>query len=372
MSLFKLLETDEKSGVGRYRLPLGGGRFTVPLHDKDARWPAAKAWEWYEKQPWLVGCNFIPSNSINQLEMWQADTFDPATIDRELKWASELGFNTVRVYLHDLAWEADAAGFKQRVSRFLDLAAKHQIKPMLVLFDDCWNANPKIGKQPEPRPGIHNSGWLQSPGRDAVNRPESWPRLEKYVKDILTTFAKDQRVLMWDLYNEPGNEAQGSKSLPLLKQTFRWARQVNPTQPLTAGVWSSASDFNDFQEASSDVITFHNYSDAVSLTGQIDNLKKLDRPVICTEWLMRGISDVATCLPEFKQQRVGCFCWGLVAGKTQTIYPWKSPLDAPEPKIWFHDLLRKDGTPFIAAEAELFRKLTHRGDSPVQDKPVEK
>ena len=358
--------------LGAQEIPMladGATQTHAVLHKQAARWPASKAREWYEKQPWLVGCNFIPSNAINQLEMWQADTFDSATIDRELKWASELGFNTVRVYLHDLAWEADATGFKQRINRFLELAEKHQIKPMLVLFDDCWNANPKIGKQPEPRPGIHNSGWLQSPGRDVVNHPEFWPRLEKYVKDILATFAKDQRVLLWDVYNEPGNEGQGSKSLPLLKQTFQWAREVNPTQPLTAGLWSRSKEFNDFQEAASDIITFHNYSTAGNLAEQINTLKKLDRPVICTEWLMRGTSDVATCLPVFKQQRVGCYNWGLVAGKTQTIYPWKSQLDSPEPKIWFHDLLRKDGTPFIAEEAALFRKLTGTGDRSMNIKP---
>src|SRR3954462_10150551 len=72
------------------------------------RWDAKRANDWYAKQPWLVGCNFIPSTAINQLEMWQADTFDPAAIDRELGWAADkLGFNTARVFLHDLAYHAD-------------------------------------------------------------------------------------------------------------------------------------------------------------------------------------------------------------------------------------------------------------------------
>jgi len=322
------------------------------------RWSREKANEWYAGQPWLVGCNFIPSTAINQLEMWQSDTFDPATIDRELKWASELGFNTVRVYLHDLAWEADAAGFKKRIGQFLDIAVKYNIRPIFVLFDDCWNANPKIGKQPEPKPGIHNSGWLQSPGKDVVHKPESWPRLERYVKDITGTFAKDKRVLMWDLYNEPGNEGQGGKSLPLLKKAFVWVREVNPVQPLTAGIWHGNKEFNDFQEAASDVITFHNYNNAENLAGQINSLKKQGRPVICTEWMRRGNSEVATHLPIFKKENVGCCNWGLVSGKTQTIYPWGSPKDAPEPKVWFHDLLKKDGTPFNADETALFRKLT--------------
>jgi len=338
------------SGLAQESKPVDGGELN--------RWSKEKANAWYAKQPWLVGCNFIPSTAINQLEMWQADTFDVSTIDRELKWAAGLGFNTVRVYLHDLAWEADAAGFKKRLDQFLGIADKHGIRPILVLFDDCWNANPKIGKQPEPQPGVHNSGWMQSPGRDVVNNPEAWTRLEKFVKDIVGTFSKDKRVLLWDLYNEPGNEGQGNKSMPLLKKTFQWAREVNPTQPLTAGVWTGLKDLNEFQEAASDIITFHNYNDAGNLAGQIDGLKKHGRPVICTEWMRRGNSDAAACLPIFKKESVGCLNWGLVAGKTQTIYPWGSPKGAPEPKVWFHDLLRKDGTPFNAEEATLFRKLT--------------
>ncbi|MEI7901188.1 MAG: cellulase family glycosylhydrolase, partial [bacterium] len=330
------------------------------------RWSKEKANAWYAEQPWLVGCNFIPSTAINQLEMWQADTFDAATIDRELKWAAGLGFNTVRVYLHDLAYEADADGFKKRIDQFLGLAAKYNITPMLVLFDDCWNANPKVGKQPEPQPGVHNSGWLQSPGRDVVNNPALWPRLEKYLKDVVGTFAKDKRVLLWDLYNEPGNEGQGNKSLPLLKKAFQWARESNPTQPLTAGVWTGFKDFNDFQEAASDVITFHNYNDAGSLAGQIAGLKKHGRPVICTEWMRRGNSDVAACLPVFLKAKVGCINWGLVAGKTQTIYPWGSPKGAPEPKVWFHDLLRKDGTPFNAEEAAIFSNFVAKSRAVVR------
>jgi len=171
------------------------------------RWETERADAWYRRQPWLVGCNFIPSSAINQLEMWQADTFDMAIIERELGWAAELGMNTARVYLHNLAWEADANGFKTRIDRFLACSSRFGIRPILVIFDDCWNDNPKIGKQPEPVPGVHNSGWLQSPGRSAVNDPAAWPQLERYVRDVMGAFSQDDRVLMWDLYNEPGNTA---------------------------------------------------------------------------------------------------------------------------------------------------------------------
>jgi len=328
------------------------------------RWSKEKAAAWYAKQPWLVGCNFIPSTAINQLEMWQAETFDPKTIDRELGWAADkLGFNSARVFLHDLAYDADPKGFKQRLDTFLTIADKHGIRPMLVFFDDCWNPEPKVGKQPEPRPGIHNSGWMRSPGPKVVNDPKAWGRLDRYVSDIVMTFGKDRRILMWDLYNEPGNEKQGDRSLPLLEQVFAWARRAGPEQPLTAGLWRYDKEFarlNAYQEAASDVITFHHYGKADDLRRLIGRLRQRDeRPLVCSEWMARtNHSTAADNLPVFAEEKVGCYNWGLVAGKTQTVYPWGSKANAPEPKVWFHDLFRADGTPFDAREVELFRKYT--------------
>jgi Cellulase (glycosyl hydrolase family 5) len=325
------------------------------------RWSPEQAAAWYKNQPWLVGCNFIPSTAINQLEMWQADTFDPKTIDRELGWAADLGFNTMRVFLHDLAWQADADGFKKRLRQYLEIADRHRIRTLFVLFDDCWLPNPKLGKQPEPIPGRHNSGWVQSPGSAVVQDQKEWPRLEKFVKDIVGTFAEDRRVLMWDLYNEPGNNKLGDKSLPLVQAVFRWARDAHPSQPLTVGVWFNNKKLNDCQLAESDVITFHNYGDAAGLRKQIAELKKLGRPVICTEYMARTRgSKFETHLPVFKEESVGCYNWGLVSGKTQTIYPWESKQGAPEPKLWFHDILRSDGTPFDPKETALIRKLRGR------------
>jgi hypothetical protein len=322
------------------------------------RWTADKANAWYAKQPWLVGCNFIPSSAINQLEMWQADTFDPATIDRELGWAADLGFNTMRVFLHDLAYEVDPDGFKKRVGQYLDIAIRHKIRTLFVLFDDCWNEDPKIGKQPAPIPGVHNSGWMQSPGTAQVLNPQSWPRLEKYVMDVFRSFGKDERVLFWDLYNEPGNTKLGDRSLPLLKETFRWARAAKPMQPVSVGIWFDNKKLNDYQLGESDVITFHNYNKADSLRKQIRALKKLGRPVICTEYMARTHgSKFATHLPIFKEEKVACYNWGFVSGKTQTIYPWGSKKGSPEPKVWFHDILRRDGTPFDQAEVALIKKI---------------
>ncbi len=323
------------------------------------RWSREQAWNWYKKQPWLVGCNFIPSTAVNQLEMWQKETFDPQSIERELGLAASIGFNTVRTYLHDLAWLVDRQGFLQRVERFLDIAAQKKIKPILVFFDDCWGTEFAPGKQPDPIPGVHNSGWVQSPGSKVVTSPAQWGRLEEYVGEVLERFAQDERVLMWDLYNEPGNNNLGERSLPLLRDVFDWARRAAPSQPLTAGLWYDNSVLNEFQLKASDIVTFHNYNDTGELERQIKELKRHGRPLVCTEYMARTRnSRFETHLPVFKRERVGCLNWGLVRGKTQTIFPWGSPAGAAGPAIWFHDIFWPDGTPYAEEEVRLIRSLT--------------
>jgi hypothetical protein len=322
------------------------------------RWSVRAARSWYEKQPWIVGCNFLPSSAVNQLEMWQAATFDLPRIERELGWAAGLGFNAVRVYLHDLVWENEQKKFKERLDRVLAAADTRGIRVLPVLFDDCWNDHPKAGPQPEPVPGVHNSGWVRSPGSTVVTHPRLWGRLRRYVTDVLGSFAQDKRVLLWDLYNEPGNSKMDEASLPLLREVFKWAREVRPSQPLTAGVWYANQALNDFQLGASDVITFHQYNGLAEMKRQVAELKALGRPVICTEYMARPASRFATHLPLLKKEQVGAVSWGLVAGRSQTRFPWGSPEGAPEPEPWFHDILEPDGTPYDAAEFRAIRKLT--------------
>jgi hypothetical protein len=347
----------------------------------EGRWSVEKVNAWYAKQPWLVGCNFIPSTAINQLEMWQADTFDMKTIERELDLAKGLGFNTLRVYLHDLAYDQDPEGFLDRVDQFLEATSKRGIRPVLVFFDDCWLVNPKIGKQPEPWPGVHNSGWLESPGLPLLKKYPNDPKLQKrlklYVQTVLKRFGQDDRVLMWDLYNEPGSgwkergEAPtkyragsvGDICLPLLRDVFAWSREISPPlkQPITACEFGSKK-VCDITLNQSDVITFHDYTNPERLEKHIQRLEKQvgGRPMICTEYMARHRdSRFETCLPVFAKYNIGAINWGFVAGKTNTHYPWSSwrkPGKLPEPDLWFHDIYRADGTPFSQKEIDAIRK----------------
>ena len=348
------------------------------------RWTEQQANDWYAKQPWLVGCNYIPAYAINQLEMWQPDTFDPATIDRELALAKGLGFNTVRVFLHDLLWEQDAQGFLKRIDQFLAIADKHGIGVMLVLFDGVWDPQPKLGTQPAPKPHVHNSGWVQSPSRDVLADPSRHDSLKPYVKELIERFKDDRRVQVWDIYNEPDNDnlnAYGSNSkvktdlpnkkemsLALITKAFAWAREVNPSQPITSGVWAGEwktidvmSPMARFCVENSDVISFHNYGKPDDLKPRVEALRQFKRPLLCTEYMARPVgSTFEAILPYFKEHKIAAYNWGFVDGKSQTIYPWDSwkKQYTAEPPLWFHDIFRRDGTPYREDEVKLIRQLT--------------
>lgn len=328
----------------------------------DDIWSKEKSNKWYAEQKWITGANYVPKNAINQLEMWQAATFSSALIDKELALAQSIGFNTMRVFLHSVSWKQDLKGFKQRVNQFLSIAQKHGIRPMFVFFDDCWNKDPKPGKQPDPKPGVHNSGWVQDPGIPATAYEAHFPELEKYVKDILTSFAHDKRILAWDLYNEPGNSSEGFKIFRLLKAVFSWARAVNPDQPITAGVWNYDEKFkeiNDFQIASSDIITYHCYKPPLEHLERIRALQGSGRPIICTEYMARTVnSRFFNILPMLKKEKVGAINWGFVEGKSNTIYAWDTPIaNGSQPDEWFHDIFRNDFTPYRKDETDLIKKL---------------
>jgi hypothetical protein len=329
------------------------------------QWNLEKANSWSKENGWLRGSNFNPSTAINQLETWQAESFDPATIDRELGWAQAIGMNVMRVYLHHLAWQTDHDGFKKRMNSYLAIADKHGIKTVFVFFDDCWNPTYAAGKQPAPKPGVHNSGWVRDPG-DLLFKDNTLIKvLEAYVKDILTTFKNDKRIALWDLYNEPGNSGYGNKSMPLLKKVFEWGWEVRPSQPLSSAVWSlSLSDLNKFQAENSDIVTYHNYESPDKHQAAIDTLKRYNRPLVCSEYMARRNNSLFTnIMPMLKKQNIGAINWGLVAGKSNTKYAWDEPIpNGGEPKLWFHEIFRPDGTPYKQEEVDLIKSLTGKND----------
>ena len=350
------------------------------------RWSEAKAQAWYDKQPWLVGANFIPSDAINEFEMFQAGSFNPALNDKELGLGESIGMNTMRVFLQDQLYLSDPKGFQQRLNQFLDIAAKHHIKPLLVLFDSCWDTAPHPGSQRPPIPGVHNSGWVQSPGKQRLLDPAVEPQLKAYVQGVVGAFAKDDRILGWDVWNEPDNKGGDAEAdVPakvqrvdqLLPEVFAWARAMHPIQPLTSGVWVGDWSHPDRESATtkiqlseSDVISFHNYEWPEGFEGRIKELQPLHRPLLCTEYMARGAgSTFDTILPLAKQYHVAAINWGLVAGKTQTYFSWDSwarPYVYAQPTVWFHEVFKQDDTPYRQREVDLMRQLTGRGTGSAQ------
>jgi hypothetical protein len=349
------------------------------------RWSKEKAAAWSAKNGWLVGCNYVPHTAINQLEMWQAETFDPFLIDKELSWAESLGFNTVRVFLHHLLWEQDRKGFLERIDLFLSIADKHGIKTMFVLFDAVWDPNPKLGRQPDPKHNVHNSGWVQCPGFSVLNNPDRYDDLYEYVHGVVNHFKHDPRVIIWDLYNEPDNMNLGSYkdenyvqhkaelSLQLLKKAIRWVRGIEPDQPITMAPWQEVEDWScetkistidNYMFTHSDVISFHCYADKKGMEARIKQLKRYDRPLFCTEYMARPFgSTFQEILPLFKEAAVGAYNWGFVAGKSQTHCPWDS-WQKPyinEPELWFHDIFRPNGEAYRKDEVAFLQSFVRDG-----------
>ena len=355
----------------------------VPKAWGQERWSVEQAKAWQEKQGWLVGANYMPAYAINQLEMWQIGTFDLERIDLELGWAKSLGFNSMRVFLHDLLWTGEGKDLLDRMEQFLSVAQKHKIGIVFVPFDSVWDPQPVAGRQREPKQGVHNSGWVQSPGASILGDPNKHQLMKPYLQGILKRFKDDPRIQAWDLVNELDNDnansygRNGTKTelankaqmgLLFAERCFEWARQIQPSQPLTCGVWvglwedgSKLSPVDKFCLENSDIITFHNYGDGPSLSRAIESLKRYNRPIVCTEYMARGNNSLFDpSLKILKEANVGAHNWGFVDGKSQTIYPWDSwqkPY-SKEPELWFHDIFRKDGTAYRASEVDFIRSVT--------------
>ncbi len=353
------------------------------------RWTPAEATDWSASRPWVCGFNFLPSTAVNFLEMWHVDTFDRATIERELGWAAQIGFNAFRINPHFLVWKRDRDGLLERLDRVMSVAARLGVETVPCLFDDCGfgGLEPEYGPQPDPAPGVHNSRAVANPGRATVMDRSAWPDLEAYVRDIVRSFRNDERILFWDLYNEPGNRMifgpDGFRqydaglvehSLGLMEASFRWVRGETPSQPLTVAAWTTPlpdSDLPPYQTdidaaalALSDIVSFHAYWKTAHVARFIAHLAALGRPMICTEWMARAVdSRIEDQLRLFHDSGVGCFQWGFVKGRTQTHLPWPDDLvtahgGVATRDVWFHDVLHEDGRPYDPAEIEAVTLLT--------------
>jgi hypothetical protein len=323
-------------------------------------WPAEKASEWHHSKKWILGFNYVTSTAVNSTEMWQDESFDAAAVERELALASRCGYNSCRVFLQYLVWREEGDVFLRNFERFLGIAHKNGITVLPIFFDDCAfsGKEPFLGKQDPPEPGIHNSGWTASPGFAIAGDPVSEKSLRAYVQTLVNLYKDDKRIIAWDLYNEPGNSGREEKSLSLLTKTFAWARDCNPSQPLTSGIWAwKAYDFA--CAGLSDIISFHDYGKLEDTKKRVQSLKHYGRPLLCTEWLHRPNGNtIESHLPLYKSEGIGTYHWGLVNGKTQTHLNWdKTKNAAGETALWQHDIFTGDLEAYSERETALIREL---------------
>lgn len=352
------------------------------MEAKYERWTAEKANNWAKNRRWTVGFNYVASNCVNRMEQWQAYEHEQKipVFEREFALAEEVGFNAIRSVLPLEPWLYEHDGFMRRLDNFLTLANRHGLGVMIVFGNDC--CVPKSQWQPAkfgPQPvdwGYHG-GVIRSPhagnpemGYSLLDDPELRQAWTKMVDEIVGEYAHDERVDIWDIFNEPGNSRRGMTSAGAMADFFDAARKHDPVQPLTAGVWTvnrtnTLPEIEQLAMELSDVISYHDYGSFDHSVGVIERLRKLGRPLFNTEWLNRTLhNNVATHLPLYYLENVGVYNWGFVAGKSQTYEPWdslwnnyaKNPAADYDFTVWQHDLFRPSLRPYDPHEIETFRK----------------
>lgn len=356
------------------------------------RWSKERAWEWYRARPWIRGCNFMSSDCANRIDQWQEYGFEERfeTTKRELALAAQTGFNSIRIIPEFIVWEREHDGFMERFERYIEAAHENGITCTVVLGNDCMPPKEEalkrmhLGEQKVDW-GYHGGrkvsqhGVFGGAGYSLLDEPEYAKKYYAFVQEIVEKYKDDERILIWDVFNEPGNSQRASMSLGHLKKFFEIIRSIDPIQPLTVGIWTSTRDISKLPEIerfgleNSDIISYHNYATYMENIEIIAQLKKLGRPLVNTEWLARCVGNrVEEMFPLFYIEQIGCYNWGLVAGKYQTFEPWTGMWENYDKdpghcgwdfEKWFHDLYRPSLRPYNPKEIALMKKVCKLADS---------
>ena len=388
---------------------------------RNAPWPKEKAWEWYNAQPWMRGCNYMPASAANRVDQWQEMGSEErfAEMETELKLAQSIGFNTMRIIIeeqgfavwcaeHDgfmfAVWCAEHDGFMARLERMLALLDKYGMRMILVLGNDCsrpkeiWSF-PKTGPQPcdwgyhGGRKRSQHGSFPGAVGYTCVDDPELREKFFAMCEEVMTKYRTDRRIAFWNIWNEPGNgNRRKPEHVALIRRLFELAWKIDPVQPLAADVWAghygmSPKDANKSQVLAgelSDIISYHCYGDYEAQVRILSKLKRhYGRPLVNTEWLARiKHNDVFTAYPLYFIEGVGCTCWGFVAGKYQTYEPWESmwrQVEDGKPEAekydftkWFHDLYRPSLRPYDPKEIGLIKRFNKLADDEFKAKSQKK
>ena len=352
------------------------------------RWTKEEAWKWYSSRPWVMGLNYVPSITLHCAELWQEDTHDEVmkSVKKEFSLMEDIGLNSVRMFMPFSIWYYDREKFLLRLDKFLTALDKHGISMMPVIFNDCVGFGKPEDIRPKRSTGWHSydighhGGHKDNPFTGERKRQgwiywdeEEWrPVMVEYLQALVGRFRCDGRIYAWDIWNEPGNSNRHNMSVPYLKRAFEITRELDPIQPLTAGVWFYPQDYGISWQAEvesiqrlaldeSDIITFHQYEGFERVKNVVARLKAEERPMLNTEWLNRVQNNLMEDnLPLYYDEKIGSYSWGLVAGKSQHFLPWDElwknkslPLNR-----WQHDLFDTFYTPYDRKELDLMRSLS--------------
>lgn len=358
------------------------------------RWSESKAQEWYDKLPWLRGCNFIGSDCANRFDMWQSYKAEEklATAKRELALCEDIGFNTVRIWIIFESWLNEPQFFMQMLEEYISICAEHHLAVMLCLTSEedlpCGEYSDfrpiRVGEQ-KYAVGYHQGQFPESAERAALPKwhyaqsTELAPKFWQMIKDIVNKYATDERILCWNIYNEPGITLKEDECIPVLTKMFETVRACDPIQPVTADVWrglneddSPKTKVEEIALKNSDIISFHNYSSYCKFCKLVDAFSIYNRPIFCTEWLHRiNHNIVGEIYPLLYIKNIANYCWGFVVGKTQTNEPWDilwNEYYDPNKNVdydftkWQHDLFRPNFRPYDPTEIDLIKQFNKLAD----------
>ena len=305
-----------------------------------------------------VGANYTPAYAVSAVHFWH--DFRPDVVEKELAAAKKYyGITTVRVYLHNIPYDAEKEKFLDRIEQFLVICDRHGIKPGFTFFDDChWHEGIFLEEPTEPIKGYHNGRWAACP-QDRERKEENLPKFKAYIQDVIRPHRDDPRVLWWETFNEPIMGSEFSRKLRI--EGYAWAKELKPTQPVIC-CWDDSPE--------TDIVNAHNYGNSQQAWDKQADMNP-EKGAVFTEagarWFApRPSSGEPVEVIHWLEGRKAAgkyvpgvyLCWELMVGNSNCRWYWDTPNDTPEPTFPWCGLMWPDATPVSLAEAEAIRRYT--------------
>jgi len=175
----------------------------------------------------IRGAVYFPSRAYNAWQTW--NELDPCETDRDLSYAEDAGVNALRMFLSFEFWQEHRDLFFERFEQVTALCAKHGVRLMPVLFEECGRDNTKEAREDkDPLTAV----CVCSPCRAIQTDPARWVEVHGFVDTFMRRYGSDPRLLAIELMNEPQYAKQ---NVPFAQHVVKLARTYGGTVPLTVG-----------------------------------------------------------------------------------------------------------------------------------------